>query len=114
MIVSVYSKLLMKWSSTIYTKLAPRNTILLQKLVTRSDSQKCIWCLRNPKIHYHDDLYPQTNSRKIYFYITTPSIYNYLDFSSGLFSLGFATSISYAFVNSPLRATCHTHLTLLD
>ncbi|PNF14089.1 hypothetical protein B7P43_G01064, partial [Cryptotermes secundus] len=37
-----------------------------------------------------------------------------LDLNSGLFPTGFPTNIPYAFVFSPIRATCSAHLILLD
>jgi hypothetical protein len=37
-----------------------------------------------------------------------------LDFISSLLSSGFPTTSSYQFIISPMRATCHTHISLLD
>jgi hypothetical protein len=47
---------------------------------------------------------------KIYFNI----IHLRLGLPSGLFPSGFPTNILYAFLFSPIRATCSPHLNLLD
>jgi hypothetical protein len=106
--------------------LTPWSRVLPEKLKTSWATQEIPRILWNPKVHnrIHKSLPPvpilsqidpvhalHRTSRTC---ILILSSHLRLGLSSGLFPQGFPTKALYAPLLSPIRATCHAHLSLLD
>jgi hypothetical protein len=113
-----------KWTQQIITN--PMKQSLSWEADSHSASQEIPCLLWIPKLHYRVHKSPPLVSvlSQINLIHTFPSCFPKIhsniilpstsSLPSGLFRLGLPTKIPYAFLISPIRATCSAHLILLD